>query len=93
MNNIIQIDKKTRIFIEPMNYTIQTLSNSRKGEPAWRSDSFYPSIDALCEELLDSLPAKSSKLKDSLESVVEAVQDARKQVTKILKKHKEITKE
>jgi hypothetical protein len=77
----IEITPDTRILFETDNYTIQ-----RKYKKTWKSESFYPNLESLFIEQLETLPGSSQKLTGEITSILEAINEAKKIIVKTIKK-------
>ena len=79
----ILITPKLRILFEEGNYTVQKLYKN-----TWASESFYPNLESLCFELLETLPASSHSLTEEIKSIIEATNEAKLTILKAIKKIK-----
>jgi hypothetical protein len=85
-NKPIIINEDTRVVIEDGNFCIQKRFQAKKtGVVRWDVDGYFPSMEHCAMELLNTLPAASNKLTGELQSIVSAVNQAKKEILAALK--------
>ena len=82
----IVINDDTRVILEDGNFCIQKKFEAKKtGVVRWVTDGYFPSLEHCAMELLNTLPAASNKLTGDLQSIVSAVNKAKKEILAALK--------
>lgn len=82
----IIINEDTRVVVEDGNFCIQKRYESKKsGVVRWVTDGYFPSLEYCAMELLNTLPTASNKLTGDLQSIVSAVNTAKKEILAALK--------
>lgn len=77
---IIEVNDEIRIVIESMNYVVQRTYEKRNGEVGWKDDGYFPDLETLCLDLLNSMVGESNEVTDELTSLLNAVEDAKTQI-------------
>lgn len=82
----IVINDDTRVIVEDGNFCIQKKFESKKsGVIRWITDGYFPNMEYCAMELLNTLPAASNKLTGDLQSIVSAINTAKKEILVALK--------
>jgi len=75
----IAVTDDYRIAIDDGNYIVQSRKISKSGVERWSSESFFPSLEYACVELLDLIPQDSTE-SDDIEGLLNAVREAERNI-------------
>lgn len=92
--NKIEIDKNTKIVIEPDNYVLKrriklelTPGGTKPvNEYAWKIDGYFGNLVSLAQDYINSAPRQGNRGSiQSLQDVIKAIKDAERKIAKSLK--------
>ena len=83
MEKIILIDDDARIFIEPLNYTLQYRRQSRK-QISWRVAGYFPDLTSLATEYLNEAPRRADNAIKSIDEMVVIIKKAEARICKLI---------
>lgn len=87
MKKIIPLEDNARIVIEPENYILEYRRKS-KDKITWRIGGYYSNLVSLATEYLNAAPQRADNAINSIEELIQTIQQAEARICKIITKNK-----